>query len=293
MARILFIFIDGLGIPPQAVFKETTLFSKSQKDYPWSPPGDGVATAVDASLGTPGLPQSATGQTALITGVNAPAIMGRHVSGFPGSTLKAIIKRKGLFQRLQMRGISRNNLCFANAFRPPFFHQTPKRVSVSTFHALSAGLSLATLDHIAQGKALYHDFTNRFLIKQGYSVSPLSPSRAGEILARIASNHTFTFYEYFLTDLAGHKKDSAMALSILKALEEMIMTLVECLPLEETTLMVASDHGNIEDLERSTHTKNPVPVMAWGKNKEKVLKARCIQDIPLTVEDILGEGTVT
>jgi hypothetical protein len=38
---------------------------------------------LDASLCVPGLPQSATGQAALLTGLNAPELMGRHIEGFP------------------------------------------------------------------------------------------------------------------------------------------------------------------------------------------------------------------
>ncbi|MBI3975273.1 MAG: metalloenzyme, partial [Armatimonadetes bacterium] len=45
---------------------------------------DGVLLIpTDATLGVPGLPQSATGQTALLTGLNAPALIGRHVTAYP------------------------------------------------------------------------------------------------------------------------------------------------------------------------------------------------------------------
>jgi len=287
MARVLLVFIDGLGVPSRAVNRETILFSKGQREYPWEPLGHGLAVAADACLGIPGLPQSATGQTTLITGVNASAIMGRHTSGFPGPTLRTLIEKKGLFRRLQEGGISKEGLYFANAFRPEFFLNPSKRVSASTFHALSAEIPLATLEDLRRGDALYHDFTNGFLIKQGYSVPLRTPAEAGKTLARIASNYCFTFYEYFLTDLAGHKRDRTMAISILKDLEEMILALLDHLSLDNSTLIVASDHGNIEDLDRSPHTRNPVPIMAWGIGKEKVLKAKCIQDVSLLVEDIL------
>ncbi len=293
MARVLFIFIDGLGIPPGAGLQNTILFSKSQKDFPWEPPGEGLAISADARLGLPGLPQSATGQTTLLTGVNASAIMGRHMSGFPGPTLRKLIEEKGLFTRLMDKGVPREGMCFANAFRPEFFLNPPRRVSASTYHATSAGIPLAKLEDLQQGRALYHDFTNGFLIKQGYNLPPFTPSQAGKILASLASNHTFTLYEYFLTDLAGHKRDKGMALSILKGLEEMILTLLDHLPLEETTLLVASDHGNIEDLERSPHTWNPVPIMAWGRGKEKLMRVRSIQDVSLMVEDLLVSPAVT
>ena len=290
MAHVLFFFIDGLGIPPSPVFSHTTLFSHGQRGYPRELPGGGLAVAADARLGIPGLPQSATGQSTLITGINASALMGRHVSGFPGPLLKALIKKRGLFARLRGKGVSGARLCFANAFRPEFFEEAPSRVSASTFHALSAGVPLATLEDLSRGEALYHDFTNGLLIKQGYPFSLLSPGRAGEILARLTLKHTFTFYEYFLTDLAGHKRDSRMAFSVLGGLEEMLLSLLDRLPLDKAGVVVASDHGNVEDLGRSPHTTNPVPVMAWGRGKERVLKVKSIQDVPLMVEDLVGEA---
>ena len=49
--------------------------------------------ALDACLGVDGLPQSATGQTALLTGINAARHVGRHVEGFPGPELKRLIRQ--------------------------------------------------------------------------------------------------------------------------------------------------------------------------------------------------------
>jgi len=287
MARVLFFFIDGVGIPPKPIFENIPLFSPGLNEYPRELPREGLAVAADARLGIPGLPQSATGQSTLITGVNAPAIMGRHVSGFPGPTLKTLIGKRGLFQRIQVKGIPRERLCFANAFRPIFFQKPRARVSASTFHALSAGVPLATLKDVSEGRALYHDFTNRLLINQGYPLPLLSPCQAGKVLARLTQKHTFTFYEYFLTDLAGHRRNFPMATRLLRDLEEMLFSTLDHLALDETTVIVASDHGNIEDLERSPHTTNPVPVMAWGREKEKILRVKSIQDVPLLAEEIL------
>ncbi len=290
MAKVLLFFIDGLGIPPRPIFKDVPLFSSGLKEYPRKLPQEGLAVAADARLGIPGLPQSATGQSTLITGINASAIMGRHVSGFPGPILKTLIGKKGLFQRLQEKGVPREELCFANAFRPTFFQRPRTKVSASTYHALSAGIPLATLEDLSKERALYHDFTNRSLINHGYPLPLLSPRQAGRVLAHLTRNHTFTFYEYFLTDLAGHKKDFSLAIRLLQELEEMLFSLLDHLSLEDTTVIMASDHGNVEDLERSPHTINPVPVMAWGRKREEVLRVRSIQDVPLLTEDLLTLG---
>ena len=50
----------------------------SGKDY-----AGATLLALDAVLGVKGRPQSATGQTSLFTGVNAAAVLGRHLRGFP------------------------------------------------------------------------------------------------------------------------------------------------------------------------------------------------------------------
>lgn len=54
---------------------------------------------LDACLGVPGLPQSATGQTALFTGVNAAAAVGEHVTAHPTAPLRAIIAEHSLLKR--------------------------------------------------------------------------------------------------------------------------------------------------------------------------------------------------
>ena len=91
---ILMIFIDGIGIGyfdktknPFARFP-TPYFSKfiDRNDRPV--PFEGQVIATDPSMNTSGLPQSATGQTALLTGHNASKLLGRHHPGFPTPTLR-------------------------------------------------------------------------------------------------------------------------------------------------------------------------------------------------------------
>lgn len=50
---------------------------------------------LDAILGVSGLPQNATGQTSLLTGVNAQALLVKHLNGFPNAKLREIIGRHG------------------------------------------------------------------------------------------------------------------------------------------------------------------------------------------------------
>src|SRR6185503_15765345 len=96
------------------------------------------AWGVDASLGVPGLPQSATGQTAILTGENGPAIMGHHLSGFPGPTLRRVLFERSLLKRIRERGRSAT---FLNAFRPEYFTMphAQRRLSATSLATLASG----------------------------------------------------------------------------------------------------------------------------------------------------------
>ena len=85
--RIVLLFIDGLGIgdndPDKNPCANTKLYyfrNTLDQNYPRELNPHGIAFGLDANLGVPGLPQSATGQTALFTGVNAPELLGRHLN---------------------------------------------------------------------------------------------------------------------------------------------------------------------------------------------------------------------
>ena len=78
--KIVFLFIDGVGLrdpaPDNPVNPEVcpTLCRLIGRH----------SVPIDANLIVDGLPQSATGQATMFTGVNAPVFMGRHCEGFPG-----------------------------------------------------------------------------------------------------------------------------------------------------------------------------------------------------------------
>ena len=94
---ILFVFLDGVGLaPPGPDNPLSTVPMPHLRELLGGPLVlDGVVqianlhySALDACLGVPGLPQSATGQTALFTGLNAPALVGDHVSAHPTAPLR-------------------------------------------------------------------------------------------------------------------------------------------------------------------------------------------------------------
>src|SRR4051812_22895953 len=202
MSVILF-FIDGLGIGkrgphnPLDGLREAAPLAVFQDKEP-EIIFDGKLVRTDASLGVEGRPQSASGQTTILTGVNAPAALGYHKQGFPNEALRDIITEHSLFLQLKKAGIAPNT--FANAYTPLFFETRPRWVSATTVAVEAAGMRFRNMDDLQAGRAIFQDYTNAMLIERGLPVSRRTPEEAAEILARLAREHEFTLYEYFITD---------------------------------------------------------------------------------------------
>jgi hypothetical protein len=287
---VLLLFVDGLGLGeddpdknPVARARVRRLCLLRDRAVP-----DPTATLVpaDACLGVPGLPQSATGQTSILAGVNAPAAVGRHINGYCTKSLAALLDGRSLFNRVKAGG---GEATFANAYTPAFLENLPRFLSVSTVAAMRAGLTFRTLDDLARGEALFHDFTNRLLPERGYSLPIVTPHEAGARLARLARRHTFTMYEHFLTDRAGHAQDMARGVEILEDLEEFLDAVLTGMDLTSHLVVLCSDHGNLEDLSTKRHTRNPVPVIFWGVGAGKASAGiRTIADIAPAILRHLG-----
>ena len=84
---------------------------------------------INATLGVDGLPQSGTGQTALMTGMNAAKHIGKHFGPHPYSTLKPIIKEENIFHTLHE---SRKEVFYVNAFPQKYFDYIHARNSRMT-----------------------------------------------------------------------------------------------------------------------------------------------------------------
>jgi hypothetical protein len=287
---VLLLFVDGLGLGeddpdknPVARARVRRLRLLRDRAAP-----DPTATLVpaDACLGVPGLPQSGTGQTSILAGVNAAAAVGRHINGYCTKSLAALLDGRSLFSRVKAGG---GEATFANAYTPAFLERLPRFLSVSTVAAMRAGLTFRTLDDLARGEALFHDFTNRLLPERGYSLPIVRPREAGARLARLARRHTFTMYEHFLTDRAGHARDMARGVEILEDLEEFLDAVLSAMDLSAHLVVLASDHGNLEDLSTKRHTRNPVPVVFWGAGaSEASTGLRTIADIAPAILRHLG-----
>jgi hypothetical protein len=284
---VLLLFIDGLGLGEED--PRTNPVARARlgrlRLFRGRPAPDPAACFIpaDACLGVPGLPQSATGQTAILTGLNAPAAVGRHINGPCTKSLAALLDGRSLFSRVKAAG---GEATFANAYTPEFLANPPRFLSVSTVAMMRAGLRFRTLADLAGGEALFHDFTNRLLPERGNGLPAVTPREAGATLARLVRTHAFTMYEHFLTDRAGHAQDMARGVELLEDLEVLLDAVLAGLDLSVNLVVLASDHGNLEDLSTKRHTRNRVPVLLWGAGAEQA--AAGIADISHIAPAILG-----
>jgi 2,3-bisphosphoglycerate-independent phosphoglycerate mutase len=283
---VILYFIDGLGIGTRGAHNP---LARIENIEPLAHFQGETATVFDdgimASLGIEGRPQSASGQTTILTGVNAPQILGAHKQGFPNQTLRDVIAKHSIFLQLKNQSIEPN--LFANAYTKQYFETHYKRWKSATTCAVEAAeMSFRMIPDLLGGFAIFHDFTNEVLRERGVDVPLISPQEAGQRLAKLAAAHRFTLYEHFLTDKIGHEQDFAWAERHLPKLAEMIRTVLRNINLETTTFILTSDHGNIEDLSVRNHTLNKVPTIVWGRNRYEISRRiRDLTDItPIIVE---------
>jgi hypothetical protein len=255
MGSILMVFIDGLGLGPDN--PATNPLSGGMSPCIWSLMRQ-VAVPLDATLGVPGLPQSATGQASLLTGINAASLIGRHVEGFPGPVLRNLIERHSILGRLSRRGMP---CTFANAYflEPGYDIRAIRPRSCTTVAAISAFGDVRRKLEMERNEAVYQDITRELLRTRGYNGPLVSPGEAAGHLAAIAKDNAFTLFEYFQTDRAGHSNESGFISRVLGTLDRFIEELVNLATAKDFVLMLTSDHGNIEDTTTRSHTLNPVP----------------------------------
>lgn len=298
MSSVLLIFIDGLGIGTRGAHNPLALLGADASpldifiDEDPALPLDGVLVRTDACLGVDGRPQSASGQTTILTGVNAPAALGYHKQGFPNEALRAIINEHSIFLQLRRAGVG--EVAFANAYSPRFFNTRPRWVSATTTAVEAAGLPFRTLEDLRAGRAVYQDFTNQLVIDAGFDVAARTPEEAAGVLADIVSQNRFTLYEYFITDRVGHAQDERAALDVLSQLARFVRKVIEHVDLTDATVILTSDHGNVEDLSIRNHTRNRVPTLAWGVGRARARDSVCdLADITPTILQILSARKAT
>lgn len=291
MKRILFFFVDGVGLDSNGSsnpFTKTDLpaFQQLASGQRWCQPFTAhsgtnvVVRPISATLGVEGLPQSGTGQATLLTGVNCASRVGRHFGPFPHSTTHPILDQRNLFHQVKSFPQSIHPVSFANAFPPQYFNAVRRRSTVTTYCCKSAGVELRDLEALRTDRAVAADLTGTSWRKHlNLDVRKRSFTKAAQVLLSVSRNHALTLFEYFLTDKVGHERIDTAPQNILGELDQFFGALLSKLDPTQTTLLITSDHGNIEDTSHTLHTRNPVPLIVYGWAAPYFEGARDLTDI--------------
>jgi len=221
---------------------------------------------IDPGVGVDGLPQSATGQAMLLTGVNVAAEIGGHYGPKPNPEVAAHLKNGTLFSRFVETG---KKTALLNAYPPRYFDgiNSGKRIYSSIPMAVtSAGLKLFTQDDLSEGRALSADFTGEgwrtFL---GFpDTIVMGPQEAGRKLVSLAVEYDFSLFEYWASDYAGHKQQMDNAVAQMESFDGVLGGVMEEMN-DELLVLVTSDHGNMEDMSTRRHTDAMVPALVIGE----------------------------
>ncbi|MBX3055966.1 MAG: metalloenzyme domain-containing protein [Anaerolineae bacterium] len=272
-------FMDGVGMG--AADPEINPFVRAHMPYltglfseGWYVPNgrvvNGRATLIptDANLGLPGRPQSATGQAAILTGRNAPQLVGEHYGPKPNQPVRDVIAQGTLFAEVTAVG---GRAALLSPYPQRYFDsiESGKRLYSSVpLAATEAGLALMTAEDLRHGRAVSPDFTGQGWREYlGYADIPVyTPYEAGQQLARLARGYHFSFFEHWPSDRAGHRGSLAEAAQHLELLDAALGGLIETWHQENADglLIITSDHGNIEEKGHRQHTRNPVPTILAG-----------------------------
>lgn len=290
--NVLFLFLDGVGLgeddPEKNPFARANsptcdkLLSGRKLLSINAPFKSRYCTllSIDAHMGMAGLPQSATGQATLLTGLNFPKLLGRHYGPKPNQEIAMYFEAKrnecnqsvndknnlSIFSQLSKSGKKARLL---NAYPPSYFEGVNSRKrnhSLIPLAVTSSGIRLFDQYDLMTGKALSADFTG-----QGWrdhlripDTPIIRPAEAGILMANLSQENRFSLFEFWETDLIGHKQDFSRANLVIEKIDLVLRGLLTNWDIENNAILITSDHGNMEDLSTKRHTNNQVPAIFIG-----------------------------
>jgi 2,3-bisphosphoglycerate-independent phosphoglycerate mutase len=287
---LIFLFIDGIGLGSPG--NENPFVSNALPGFSALTAGQKLTAssdrinepghqykAIDARMKVDGLPQSGTGQAALFSGENASEILGRHFGPYPHSAIRYLLEEKSLFIKASEQNLTAH---FINAYPDIFFERASarNRWSCTTLMTRSAGLTLNRTDDVLHGEAVTAEIMQDVWRSQlSLEVPEITPEEAAGRVVNKARKFDLVLYEYYLTDKAGHSMDPEMAVWALERLDAFILAILRFMDTSNDTLLLTSDHGNLEDIGIKTHTLNDIPLVAIGKHAGYFSEVRTITDI--------------
>lgn len=282
-------FLDGVGIGTQSQNPIIDLFKGiTKKDFITDniPMVNSEFTlkGIDPILGVRGIPQSATGQTSIMTGINSQKVLGYHHTAFPNSKLIELINSSNLLREAKEMGY--RTTC-GNIYSREYFEKRSKRrknmFPVSALSVMNADLGFRFIEDYNKGRAVFASITN--------SLKPITPEQAAKDMLNISKDYDLIFFEYFLTDSYGHKKNREKLEYETRKLNRFINN-IWLEGNEWLDIVITSDHGNSEDISTGDHTKNLVPLLYLSKNSNRANYAfnniNNIADIKDVILKLLG-----
>lgn len=282
---VALLFIDGVGLGEQdptvnPLARRDYLLSRFEGEAEGALAGSGRFVAADACFGVPGRPQSATNQAAILTGQPVPALVGKHLLGFPSGDVLSILKRDSIVKSLSAWG---KTSTFANSYPSGYLRALalPHRVSAApeveippraarrikpsaTTVAMAAGeVPFRTLDDAREGRGLTNDVTGERARSRGFDVPLRTAEEAADIFWGLSASMDFALFEHYLADEAGHAQDWPAAERALDTFDAFARAVLFKRP-HPFHVFICSDHGNVEDMSVRNHTRNKVPVLYFG-----------------------------
>ncbi len=286
--RLLLIFVDGVGLAPASSHNPLSTCSTPAFDAllggsltleRCQSRADLLLAPIDANLGVGGLPQSATGQAALFTGINAAERFGRHLTGLPGPRIRGLVDKDNLLKRAVGHGLRST---FANPYSQAYLDAVAagdRRPSVTTCAVASAELEFRRLEDLQRNQAVSWDIIrDRFAEQIPSALSRVTARQAGEHLAQLANAHRLTIFETFISDLAGHGRMGYKACDALERIDGLVAGVLASMS-SAVSVLLTSDHGNLEDGRHRRHTRNTVPLLVAGPLAPQFADARSILDV--------------
>ncbi|HEX6588993.1 MAG TPA: alkaline phosphatase family protein [Longimicrobiales bacterium] len=310
-SRVLVVFIDGVGVGepnvstnPLAAAATPGLDAllEGRRLLANHLPFSGVrasARGLDATLGIDGLPQSGTGQAALLTGMNAAREFGRHFGPYAPTAIRPLIERDSFLAVAARAG---RDVAFANAYPESLIAMAsrggrlplPLRSAI-VIAALGSGTLVRHEPELIAGDAIASEITHGGW-REGLgrtAVPEISAQQAGRNLAAIARRHDLTLFAHYATDGAGHLQDLGAGIDAWLRVDEFIGGLIDALD-DDITLLVVSDHGNLEDV-RGQHTRNDaLCIVAGAGHAELASELTSLMDVaPAVLRRVAVERTAT
>ena len=294
---VAFVFLDGVGVGPD---DPTTNPFAGVPTPTWDAlvgGRHGTFTTLDATLGVAGRPQSATGQATLLSGRDAVAAMDGHYGPWPGPTLKRFLAAGEWLGETAARH-GPDAVAWGSAYPRGFFDALARgrlRPNVPVHAAREAGVTLPDLDAYARGDAVAADLDGAAFAAMGVDPpggappGPAAAEAAGRRLARRAATAALTFLDVWTSDAAGHAADLAAGRAYVARLDAFLAGLLGARD-ASTTVVITSDHGNLEDLGHGRHTRAPVPLAAVGPHADAFAGATSLLDVAPAVRRAL-DGT--